>query len=84
MTQEMKKGFLDFLRVIAIAVVSYFLTEGVLEAVLEYTIGVRISPEMTILITGLLTSALKGIDRWLHEEGKVEGDEFKMKGLTRF
>ena len=36
-----------------------------------------------IKVVGLL-AALRFLDKWLHEEGKVKGDKNLEKGLTRF
>lgn len=34
--------------------------------------------------TIVLTFILRSVDKWLHEQGKVTGNETLMKGLTQF
>lgn len=84
------EGFKEIGRIILLAVVAYLLTDGVLSRVLLAT-GVKLTPEQVTLITGLLTTALKAVDKWLHEYGKsIQGNKnwdianFVQKGLTRF
>lgn len=71
---SLKDLWLELLRLVALAIVSFLLTDGVLVQVL----GANLSPELRMQLIALLTFALKGVDRWLHESGKAE------KGLTRF
>ena len=70
-------------RIILLAVVSWLLTEGVLDVVLN-AFGVDLSPEIKLAIIGISTTVLKGIDRQLHELGKEFGSDSLVKGLTRF
>lgn len=78
------KGLLEFLRLLALSVVSYLLTEGVVSNVLFLFTGDKLSPTESLLISGLMTSILKAFDKALHEKGKEEGDENLTKGITRF
>jgi hypothetical protein len=72
------------LRYILIAVVSYLLTETVIEQVILLVFGAGIDPATKLMITGLLTALLRGIDKWLHEIGLDKGPDSLIKGLTRF
>lgn len=65
-------------RVVLLAVVSYLSTEVVVGQVLDIAFGIRLDPATKIVITGLLLSVLKALDRELHNSGIAE------KGLTRF
>ncbi len=84
---DLKKSFLDgvkeFARIFLLGVVSYLLTGG-LEAVLKAFVGTRLSPEMYLVIVGMLTTALKSVDEWIHEWGKATDNKTLTKGLTQF
>lgn len=69
-------------RLIALAIVSWLLTEGVGLAMTAF--GAKLDDTTKLLITGILTSALRGLDKYLHEIGKDSGDENMAKGLVRF
>ena len=58
----------ETLRVVILAVVSYFLTAGVIDYLLVTFLGNTLSAEMVVLITGLLTSILRGVEKQLHKE----------------
>lgn len=55
-------------RVIILAVVSWLLTVGVLDNVLSTFFGTKIDPTQTILISGFITSILRGIEKQLHDQ----------------
>lgn len=84
---EVKKSFLDglkeFARIFFLGIVSYLLTGG-LEALLKAFVGTKISPEMYLVIVGMLTTGLKSVDEWIHELGKATDNETLTKGLTQF
>lgn len=76
-------------RVVSLGVVSYLLTEGVLDAVLIGLFGTKLDTATKLYISGLLTTALRAVDKWLHEVGKdrelESGDKSVLTaGLTRF
>ena len=58
----------ETLRVAILAVVSYLLTAGVIDYLLVTFVGNTLSTEMVVLITGLLTSILRGVEKQLHKE----------------
>jgi hypothetical protein len=74
------------LRYIELAVVSFLLTEGLLNTLISLFFGSRLSVEFVLLITGLLTSVLRGYDKFLHESSKVTGKKGLLGevGLTGF
>jgi hypothetical protein len=77
------------LRYIELAVVSFLLTEGILNSLISLIFGARLSPELVLLITGILTSVLRGYDKFLHETAKAEPTKdnqglLGVKGLTGF
>lgn len=57
----------EAIRVIVLAVVSWLLTVGVLDNVITAFFGTKIDPTQTILISGFITSILRGIEKQLHE-----------------
>ncbi len=82
------EGLKELGRVVVLAVVSFALTEGVLNTVL-LKIGIVADPEIRLIIIGFLTSALRAVDKFLHEVGKgkeeATGETSKLTaGLTRF
>lgn len=68
----------EFGRVVLLGAVSYLLTAGVLTTLVSILFGVKLDTQIQVVIVGLLTSVLKGVDRQLHDSGVAE------KGLTRF
>lgn len=85
MKEEAKKeAFLEGGRVIVLALVSYLLTEGVLTLIVELIFGVRVDATGKAVITGLLTTVLRSIDKYLHELGKPKTGILEEKGLTGF
>jgi len=78
----------EFGRVALLGLVSWLLTEGVIVALVN-ALGGSLDIAARSIITGIITSALKSADKWLHQKGKVEeeatGEENKLTlGLTRF
>lgn len=67
-----KKALLEalksFVRLGLIAIVSYLLTEGVVNTLLVAILGASLSPEMRVVLSGVVISALKSLDTWLHEK----------------
>ena len=84
-----RRGVLEGLRTIALAIVSYLLTIGVINTLLAAIVGTKLDPSTQLIIVGLITSGLKAIDKWLHEIGvqqeNLTGEDSSLtKGLTRF
>lgn len=65
-------------RVVVLGVVSYLLTAGVLASLVSILFGTHLDASVIVIVTGLLTSVLKGLDRQLHDSGVAE------KGIVRF
>jgi hypothetical protein len=93
--QAFIEGAKELGRVILLGIVSFALTEGVINTILV-KIGVFADPEIRLVIIGFLTSALRAVDKFLHETGKNKEAESVNKagvvtepslltgGLTRF
>lgn len=77
------EGAKELGRIIGLAIVSYLLTEGVLDAVFM-SFGIKLDPQTKLIVVGLTTTVLKTLDKWLHETGKDMKNMFITKGLTRF
>ena len=67
MNKSVFEGIKEAGRVAIFAVVSYLLTEGVVGQLLE-VIKITIDPAMKLVIIGLITSILRAVDKWGHEE----------------
>lgn len=78
------EGFKETGRVVVVALVSWLLTEGIISSVFALIFKDRLSSEAVLLIVGLFTAILKGIDRDLHLTGKLENNTVLTGGLTRF
>lgn len=82
------EGLKELGRVVILAIVSFALTEGVLDIILV-KFGVVTDPEVRLIIIGFLTSALRAVDKFFHESGKNKEAEtgepsVLTAGLTRF
>jgi len=80
MSKPVSESLKELLRVIALAVVSYLLTEG-LGVIVS---GLSLSPDQKLLTIGILTTVLRSVDKFLHELGKEGGYKTLTGGLTRF
>ena len=69
-------------RIILLGVVSWLITDGV--DLLLQTVGGKLDPSTKVIISGLLISALKSLDKWLHETKKANNTEGNYKGLVGF
>jgi len=76
MSNALIEGVKEGMRVVALAVVSWLLTDGVLDYLLGL-VGVNMEPTLKAQVFGLLTVSLRAVDKWLHERGQT-------KGLTQF
>lgn len=63
------ESFKELIRMIVISMVSFFLTEGVVQFVLQWIVGDKLDVAQVLFITGLLTVILKSIDKFLHKNG---------------
>lgn len=70
-------------RLVLLALVSYLLTEGVLDAVVGY-FGGQLDAVTKLQIMALATTALRTLDKYLHELGKGNSNSFLSRGLTQF
>lgn len=68
-SKEVIESIKQFIRIALSGAVSYLLTEGVLHTIVRVTLGSRIDPTLIIIITGLGTSILSGLDKLNHENG---------------
>lgn len=84
--ENIKLGLLEGGRVVLLAVVSYLLTVGVVDTIIAQTIGGKLDASLTLIITGLITSGLRAVDKFLHERGKDNDNTgfLGQKGLTGF
>lgn len=76
-------------RYVVIAIVSYLLTDGVLEGLLTYFTGNTLEPQAKLIVISLITAVIRGIDKWLFETQKIKAESTKTdlpnyKGLTGF
>lgn len=82
-----KQSFIEALkeggRIFLLALVSYLLTEGILDAVVAY-FGGNLDAMTKAQIIGLATTALRALDKYLHEIGKELDNKTLSGGLTRF
>ena len=83
-----KKSILEALkeigRITLLAIVSYLLTEGVIDGLFSYFVGVQLDAITKAQIIGLMTTGLKTLDKYLHELGKNGNNSTLVKGLTQF
>jgi hypothetical protein len=82
MSKQLFEAIKEPLRLMALALVSWLITEGV--SALLKAIGGQLTPEMQLVVAGALVSLLRGLDKYLHEVGKENGDANLTKGLVRF
>jgi hypothetical protein len=82
--KPMLEGLKEAGRVALIAIVSWLLTEGVLNSLFVLIFKERMSSEAILMLVGVATSILKGWDKDRHLTGKIEGDSTLTKGLTQF
>lgn len=78
------EGMKEAGRLVLLSLISYLLTAGVLNNLLALIGGTYFSEAQILIISGLLTTGLKGLDEALHEKGKLDNDPNMTKGLTRF
>lgn len=83
---NIKEAILEGGRVVLLAIVSYLLTVGVVDTLVAQFIGGKLDASITLIITGLITSGLRGVDKFLHERGKDNDNNGYLgtKGITGF
>jgi len=87
MTKSMQDSILEFFRLLFLSIVAFMTTEGV--TLLVSIFDTFITPEVRLLIIGLLTALFRSVDKYLHTLGKTKEEETGEKspltlGLTRF
>lgn len=82
MNKNLLEAIKEPARLVALAVISWLLTEGVGLAMAAY--GAKLDTNTQLLLTGILTSALRGLDKYLHMVGKEIGSDNLTKGIVRF
>ena len=78
------EGLKEAGRIALVAIVSWLLTEGVLNSLFVLIFKEKMSSEAILMLTGVMMSILKGWDKDLHLTGKIEGNDQLTKGLTQF
>lgn len=73
----------EFSRIVLFAVVSWLLTEGVLDWLFSI-FGGSLDPVSKIQLIGFSTMILRTVDKYMHEKGKETGNENLIMGLSRF
>lgn len=71
----------ELLRTAVLGLISYLLTGQVLQSILTSMFGTKLGPVEIATVTGLVTSALKGLDKWLHEK-EIE-TPLDLKGMDK-
>lgn len=71
-------------RILVLAVVSYLLTGVVLANLVASLSGNHLDINTQLIVTGVITTILKSLDTWLHEQGKATNNPTMTTGLTRF
>lgn len=86
MSNPIKEAILEGGRVILLAVVSYLLTEGVIAGLVGTYTPITVDAGTKIIITGIVTSVLRAVDKALHEKGKEDNNKGYLgeKGITGF
>ena len=75
------EGLKELIRTAVLGLISYLLTGQALQALLTSLFGAKLDPMQIAAVTGVLTSVLKGLDKWLHEKD-VESP-LDLKGMDK-
>lgn len=59
----------EALRVVVLAVVSFLLTDNVVNNLVVFFGGKSLEPQLVIITTGLILSILRGVEKELHSKG---------------
>lgn len=78
MSDAAKESLKELGRLILLAIISFLLTEGTLGLIFN-ALGLFIDPEIRLVVTGLLTTVLRTLDKYIHES-----PETKSNGLIPF
>ncbi len=65
----------EMARLIVSSVIGFALTEGVIATLVNYY-GVTIDPTIRIIVIGLVTSVIRGIDRYIHVDTSIDSKGF--------
>lgn len=84
MKSSILEGLKEVGRILLLAIVSYLLTEGIIDAIVAYFVGTRLDAMTKTYIIGLTTTLLKSVDKWLHELGKETENTTLTRGITQF
>lgn len=71
-------------RLIVLAVISYILTNGVVDIIVQAIAGEHLTPEIKLQMISYITLVLKAADKFIHEYGKENNIDTLTKGITRF
>lgn len=64
------EGVKESVRIVMLTIVSWLLTEGVVAKLVEQ-FGAQLDANTRLLVTGLILSVLKGIDKWLYKTDRT-------------
>lgn len=79
--EVLKESLKEFGRLVLLTAVGYLLSEGVIDLLLNVLLGVNLGPEIKVVLAGFITTALKSLDKWLHETAKNEPAKGRNEGL---
>lgn len=65
------EGLKEGLRVVILGVVSYLITDGVVQSLIMWLFGSKMDAAQMTMVTGLVLSILKSIDKWLYKTDRT-------------
>jgi hypothetical protein len=65
------EGLKEGLRIVILSVVSYLLTDGVIQTVIGWLWGGKMDATQITLVSGLVLSVLKSIDKWAYKTDRT-------------
>lgn len=74
-TKSLLEALKEILRLVVSTVIGYLLMEGVVDS-LVVIYGGKLDPTQKTLITGLLMSIVRAIDRYIHVNPKLDSKGF--------
>ena len=84
MSNSLVEGIKELLRTVIMAAVSYLLTGSIISSIVQWLSGAALDMSAQIIVTGLITSILSGVDKWLHKANvriPVVTPVLELKGL---
>ena len=65
------EGLKEGLRIVILSVISYLLTDGVIQMIIELIWGAKMDATQVTLVSGLVLSVLKSIDKWAYKTDRT-------------